>query len=323
MKFIKIVSLLAGVFLFSSDWASGQQVPQYSQYIFNPVFINPAYAGYKQQLYLQTYYRKQWTGVNGSPQTFAAAADGYIENSQLGVGGQILTDKLGAQKTNAVYGNLAYHLRLGKTQYLSFGVGAGVVNAQLDGGILVPDQENDPSIPVGQERMTYPDLKLGLFLYGENYFVGLAGDQMLSSIIDLDKGDILVQPNPHIYLTAGYHLDLNYNFALVPSIMYKDDFNSPARLDLNASLVLNDMFWFGAGYRTGLDIPGRDIQDGLKKATAVIGMVQVQILNGLRIGYAYDHTISGFSVANFTTHDISIAFLFPPKRVKLVSPRFF
>ncbi|SFU20297.1 type IX secretion system membrane protein, PorP/SprF family [Algoriphagus locisalis] len=323
MKLFKVIILLAGSALLSLSTSFGQQVPQYSQYIFNPVFINPAYAGYKQQLYLQSYYRKQWTGVTGSPETFAVAGDTYLEESQLGVGGQFLTDKLGAQRTVAAYGNLAYHLRLSDTQFLSFGVGAGVVNSQIDGSMLNPDISDDPSIPGSMERMTYPDLKLGLFFYDDKYYLGVAADQMLSGVVDFDKGDIMVKPDPHIYLTGGYHFDLNYNFSFIPSIMYMDDFKAPARMDINGAFILNDMFWLGAGYRFGIDMPGREIEDGLKKSAAVLGMVQVQLKEGLRIGYAYDHTISGFSVGAFSTHDISIAFLFPPKRVRLVSPRFF
>ena len=323
MKLFKLITLLAGFLLLIHSHSYGQQVPQYSQYIFNPVFVNPAYTGYKQQLYLQSYYRKQWTGVTGSPETFAIAGDTYLAESQLGIGGQVLTDKLGAQRTVAAYGNIAYHLRLSDTKYLSFGVGAGVVNSQLDGSMLNPDLDDDPSIPASKERMTYPDLKAGLFLYDESYYIGIAADQMLSSVVDFDKGDVMVKPDPHLYLTAGYHLDINYNFSLVPSIMYMDDFKAPARMDINAALILNDMFWLGAGYRFGIDMPGRKFDDGLKKSTAVLGMVQIQLREGLRLGYAYDHTISGFSVGSFTTHDISIAFLFPPKRVRLVSPRFF
>ena len=323
MKFFKIISILLCIAALGAEHAQAQQVPQFSQYIFNPVFINPAYAGYKQQLYLQTYYRKQWTGVEGSPQTFAVAGDTYLEDSQLGIGAQVLSDRLGAQKTTAFYGNLAYHLRLGNTKYLSFGAGMGVVNSMMDGGMLNPDIDDDPSVPVSKERMTYPDLKLGLFLYDESFYIGLAADQMLSSVLDLDQGDVMVQPSPHIYLTGGYHFDLNYNFSLIPSIMYMDDFKAPARLDLNTALILNDMFWIGAGYRLGLDMPGREVQDGLKKSTAFLAMVQVQLKEGLRLGYAYDHTLTGFSVGTFTTHDISLSFLFPPKRVRLISPRFF
>ncbi|MBN7817702.1 PorP/SprF family type IX secretion system membrane protein [Algoriphagus pacificus] len=323
MKILKILFLNVMLFCLTIFNVNSQQKLQFSQYIFNPVFINPAYTGYKQQLYLQSYYRKQWTGVTGSPETFGVSGDKYIEDAQLGVGGYFLTDKLGAQKTVSAYGNISYHLRLSNTRFLSFGVGAGIVNSQLDGSMLNPNIDNDPSIPFSKDRITYPDLKLGMFLYDERYFVGIAADQMLSSVVDFDKGDIMIDTSPHVYLSAGYHFDLNYNFSLVPSIMYMDDFKAPARMDVNASLILNDTFWFGAGFRFGVDMPNRDIQEGLKKSTALLGMVQIQLQEGLRLGYAYDHTISRFSVKNFTTHDISIAFLFPPKRMQLISPRFF
>jgi len=102
-----------------------------------------------------------------------------------------------------------------------------------------------------------------------------------------------------------------------------DDFKAPSRLDLNASLVINDAVWLGGGYRMGIHMPGREIQDGLSKSAAVIAMVQVLIRQSLRLGYAYDHNISGLSVKDFSSHDISISYLFPPKRVRLVSPRYF
>ena len=323
MKSIKLFILIGVLIGCCLTEVHAQQIPQFSQYMFNPVFLNPAYAGYKQQLYIQSYYRKQWSGVTGSPETFAVSADGYLEGTGLGVGGQLITDKLGAQRTSAVYGNLSYHLQLTDTRYLSFGLAAGLVNSVLDGGMLNPGVDNDPIVPVSKDQVFYPDMKAGLFLYDDYYFVGLAVDQIISPLLDLDNGDYQIEPVPHAYLTAGALLDLSYNLSLVPSIMYKDDFKAPARLDLNANFVINDTFWIGGGYRFGIDMPGRDIQEGLEKSAAVIGMVQVMIGQSLRLGYAYDHTISGFSVRDFTSHDISISYLFPPKRIRLVSPRYF
>ncbi len=323
MRFFKLTFILVGIAWLSLMESQAQQIPQYTQYMFNPVFVNPAYAGYKQQLYLQSYYRKQWTGVTGSPETFAVSGDAFLEGTGLGVGGQLITDKLGAQRTSAAYGNVSYHLRLTETRYLSFGIGAGAVNSSLDGGMLRPGQDSDPNVPVGKDQVFYPDLKAGLFLYDDKFFVGFAADQLLSSVLDLDNGDIMIQPVPHVYLSGGLLLDLNYNVSLVPSVMYMDDFKAPARLDINTSVVINDTFWIGGGYRTGINMPGRNVQEGLRKSTAVIGMVQAFIGESLRVGYAYDHTVSGFSVGDFTTHDISIAYLFPPKRVRIVSPRYF
>ena len=323
MKSFRLGFLLVGLIWLSISESQSQQIPQYSQYMFNPVFINPAYTGYKQQLYLQSYYRKQWTGVNGGPETFSIAGDSYLEENKLGIGGQLVTDKLGAQRSTAVYGNLAYHLQLTDNKVLSFGAGVGLVNGSLDGSMLNPRDDGDPNVPIGKDQVFYPDLKLGLFFYSDRYYVGLAADQMISPFFDLDNGDVMIDPVQHVYLSGGGFFDISYNFSLAPSLMYMDDFKAPSRLDLNLSLVYNDRIWLGGGYRTGIHMPGRDFQDGLKKSTAVIAMVQVFALERLRFGYAYDHNLSGFSVTDFTSHEISVGYLFPPKRVRMVSPRFF
>lgn len=323
MKLIKLIFASFVLFAIVNVEGKAQQIPQFSQYMFNPVYINPAYAGYKDELHLQSYYRKQWTGVTGSPESFGVSADTYLADSKLGVGGQVMVDRLGAQRTTAVYGNLSYHLQLGDTRFLSFGTAVGFVNSVLDGGLLNPGVDNDPSVGIGKEQTFYPDLKLGLFLYDENFFLGLSADQMISSFLDLDKGDMMIQPVPHVYLSGGALLPLSYSLSLMPSVMYMDDFKAPGRLDLNASLVINDVVWLGGGYRTAIHVPGRDIQEGLSKSTAVIGMVQVVLGESLRLGYAYDHNLSGLSVKDFSSHDISLSYLFPSKRVRLVSPRYF
>ncbi len=322
MKLFKLI-FMVGALLLSVCESRSQQIPQFSQYMFNPSFINPAYTGYKQDFFLQSYYRKQWTGVTGSPETFAVSGDTFLQGTGLGVGGQLITDKLGAQRTSAVYGNLSYHLRLSDTRFLSFGLGAGIVNSSLDGGVLVPGDPSDPAIPAGREQVFYPDLKAGLFLYDEFFFIGAAAEQLVSPLLDMDNGDVYIQPVPHAYVSGGVLLDLSYTISLLPSFMYMDDFKSPARLDLNTAFIINDTFWIGGGYRMGLDVPGREIQEGLKKSSAIIGMLQVFIGDTLRFGYAYDHAVSGFSVGNFTTHDISISYLFQPRRVRIISPRYF
>lgn len=323
MKLFKLILISSALFILVNFEGEAQQIPQFSQYMFNPSYINPAYTGYKDELFLQSYYRKQWTGVTGSPESFGVSADTYLADSKLGVGGQLVTDRLGAQRTSAIYGNISYHLQLSNSRYLSFGTAVGFINSSLDGGMLNPGIDNDPSIGIGKEQTFYPDLKIGLFMYDDNFFIGLSADQMISSFLDLDKGDLMIQPVPHVYLSGGALLDLSNNLSLIPSIMYMDDFKAPARLDLNASLIINETVWVGGGYRMGLDMPGRDIQEGLSKSAAIIGMVQVMLGESLRLGYAYDHNISGFSIKDFSSHDISISYLFPTTRVRLVSPRYF
>lgn len=301
----------------------GQQVPQFSQYMFNPLFINPAYTGYKKQLYLQTYYRKQWAGVEGSPETFALGADGFLPDKNIGVGLSLVTDKIGAQRTNAVYGNLAYHLRLNDSQFLSFGAGIGFMHSLLDGGMLSPGQINDPIVPVVRNNVAYPDIKLGLFYYDDNKFLGIAADNVLGPVLDLEKGDVIIEPNTHYYISGGGLLEISQDISMGPSFMLMDDFSAPARLDLNSSLIYKEKYWIGASYRTAVDYSNRSISDNTQKSTAVVILIEFFVTESLRVGYAYDHNINGFHARNFSTHDISIGYLLAPKRVRLISPRHF
>lgn len=314
---------MAALAFISVPESLSQQLPQFSQYMFNPTFINPAYTGYKQELYLQSYYRKQWTGVEGSPETFAVAGDATIYKTRFGVGGQLTTDKIGAQRTTAAYGNLAYHLQLTESRFLSFGMGAGVILSSLDGGLLDAVNPSDPNIPVANEQVFYTDVKAGLFLYDDLFFLGVAADQLISPLFDFDKGDVKIQPVPHLYFSGGVLFDLSYQVSLLPSFMYIDDFNSPARLDLNASFIINDNIWIGGGYRMGIDMPGRQIQEGLKKSAAVVGLFQIFLGENLRFGYAYDHSTSGFSPKNASSHELSLAYWFKARKLRIISPRYF
>ncbi|MFD2035061.1 type IX secretion system membrane protein PorP/SprF [Belliella marina] len=322
MKKVKLLIIL-GLIAMGCTELMGQQVPQFSQYMFNPLFINPAYTGYKEQLYVQSYYRKQWAGVEGSPETLALGADGFLPNQNLGFGVVGVLDRIGAQRTSGVYGNLAYHLRLSESRYLSFGVGIGVVNSMLDGALLVPGDSDDPSVPIGKNQMVYPDFKAGLFYYDENFFLGVAVDNLMGPLLDFDNGDMIAEPRSHMNLSAGTWVDISHNVAFRPSFMFMDDFKTPARLDLNASFVFIEKFWLGASYRTAVDYADRALNEQLKKSTSIVGLLEVYVTEGLRIGYAYDHSVNGFNPRNFSTHDISVGYLFPAKRIKSISPRNF
>jgi len=117
---------------------------------------------------------------------------------------------------------------------------------------------------------------------------------------------------------------VSYNVAIKPSILYVDDFSGPSRLDLNAFVLLSERLWLGASYRSSVNLQGEEFRDDKEKRPAsVVGLVEFYVNDRLRVGYAYDHNVSGFSAKTFSTHDFSIGYMFPPKRVKLVSPRYF
>lgn len=318
--YIFLVGLL---YLGTIHITEAQQIPQFSQYMFNPIFINPAYAGYKESLYAHTYYRKQWAGVTGSPETFAVSVDGFLPGSGLGIGGYVIHDQIGAQKTTSAYGNIAYHLRLTEERFLSFGLGVGAVNSSIDESLLISFDPNDPFLSTVNERIMHPDFTAGLFLYDDLFFLGIAGENLASIFMDFDRGDVIRNNRAHANVSGGMWIDMTNSLALRPTFLFMDDFKAPARLDLNTSLVINDKYWIGASYRTGVDYAGRIDNTNLKRNTAIVGLVEFWLNNGLRIGYAYDYHISGFDFRNLSTHDISIGYTFPQNRFNVYSPKYF
>ncbi len=322
MKYIKYLFLI-GLFAVIVPDVAGQQIPQFSQYMFNPVFINPAYAGYKEQLYFQSYYRKQWAGLNGSPETFAFGIDGFLSDQKLGVGLVGMVDKLGAQKTSTFLGNVSYRLQLTEDGYLNMGLGLGLVNRLIDGTQLNPGESNDPAVEAVRNNAIYPDGKVGAFYFDESFYVGFVVDNLIQPGKNFDERELIAAPGTHISLSAGTWMDINYDVAFRPSLLFMDDFKSPARLDLNGSFVFLEKFWVGASYRTGMDYARRSSSKNLKRSTSVVGLFEIFVKGGLRIGYAYDHNLTGFDVRNFSTHEISLGYLLPDKRIRTISPRYF
>lgn len=309
--------------MIASNHIHAQQTPQFSQYMFNPVFINPAYAGYKEQIYVQSYYRTQWAGIEGSPKTIALAADGFLDSKQLGIGIHAINDQLGANRTNAIYGNVAYHLQLSEEQFLSFGIGLGLVNSFLDGSLLDGLDSEDPGIPTAGGNVSYPELKSGLFYYDETFFFGLGIDNLASIFLGSDRGDFVLNNTIETNIFTGFWLDLSNEVSMKNTLLLLDDFRSPARFDFSSSLLFYERLWLGLTYRTAVDYANRVNNDNLKRGTGLVGTVQFWLVNGLRIGYAYDHQINSISLRSFSTHDISIGFLFPQRRPKLYSPKYF
>ena len=161
-------------FLFAGLTAFAQQDAQYSQYMFNGLFINPAYAGYKQDIYLYSFYRSQWTGFDGAPQSFSVSVDGSVNDTKVGLGLLVANDRIGAQSATSVYANYAYRLQMdedGKSR-LAFGIGAGVSQAGIDGSKLNAAQNGDADIPSGYQSAILHDARLGVLYTDNKFFIG-------------------------------------------------------------------------------------------------------------------------------------------------------
>lgn len=283
-----------------------QQNAQYSQYIFNGLYINPASAGAKEDFYVHSFYRSQWTGVTGAPQSFSVAADGTINDEKVGLGILLAKDKLGAQSTLAAYANYAYRLQLGvQGQHLSFGLGAGIVQSALDGSKLIGIQDGDNIIPVGTQSTILPDARAGVLYTSDTFFAGFSADNLVAKYMNRDKSLLVPIPQPHFYLTAGTLFSLNDDTKIKPSFLLKNATGTATTLDVNAFLILGDRTWIGGTYRSSLNIFSKN-STSLQGSNALVAQIEIFATRKLRIGYAFDYSLTAFSGFGNGSHEISL-----------------
>lgn len=307
--FVFLVSLLVG-----GQYAQAQQDAQFSQYIFNGIYINPAYAGSRQELNAHAFYRDQWVGIAGAPQTMSLAVDGNVNDDRVGLALQVSSDKIGAQSQLAAYGNYAYRIPLGtESGRLALGIGAGIVQQGLDPGKLDFTNPNEPNISGAAQHMLLFDMRAGIYYATANWFVGFSADNLTAQYQAKNKplAHFIPVPKPHYYLTAGALFPVNDDVMLKPSFLLKDDRGGPTSLDLNMFVLLKEMVWLGGGYRTAVNIYNKpDLQPGLTKSSAAVAMAEVFVVPELRIGYAFDYALNKYRTYNNGTHEISVGYYF-------------
>lgn len=320
----KVLQSIIGLVLLA-NLANAQQDAQFSQYMFNGIYINPAYAGYKEQLNLHAFYRNQWTGIPGAPKTMSVAIDAIANDGNVGLALQLTSDRLGAQRNESVYANYAYRIRLNAegTSRLAFGLGIGAVQLGMDGTLLNP---NDPEIyqPVGTQSIIRPDARVGVYYADDRFFAGLSADNLILQHMDMDKYAFIPQPKPHFYLTAGVLLPLSQEVLLKPSFLLKDDRGGPTTMDLSAFVIFNEKFWLGASYRSGIKLYSKSyLQKDLNNLNSAVAAMQIFPTRNLRVGYAYDFSIGKLQGYSSGTHELSIGYFFNRKSTRMLTPRYF
>jgi type IX secretion system PorP/SprF family membrane protein len=257
--------LLVGTISFMMK-ANAQQTIQFSQYVFNGLAVNPAYAGYKEDWTLNLSSRIQWVGINGAPQTETASIDGLINNFNGNVGlGLIATvDRLGPESIS-----YAYRLRLDEpdTKRLCFGIGFGVMQYSLNGAEFNATDAGDGDIPAGTVSKVSPDFRFGVYYYTPKFYFGASVFNLLSNaLINATGNTPIVSEARTVYLTAGTMIPLSEFIDLKPSFMIKEDFKGPTNLDLTGYLVLKKAVWLGASYQTGfITFNKTNLQGGLNE----------------------------------------------------------
>ena len=297
-----------------------QQNAHYTQYIFNGLVINPAYAGSKEVLHVSGMYRAQWAGLEGAPTTQTLSLDGAVLRKKVGLGLHVLNDQLGAQGQKSFYGSTAFRVSLGPAARLALGLAGGASEYYTDGGKLRPiDQTNDNTIPNSYQAHWLPDAKAGLFFNTERFFMGLSASNLIGF-----RNQFVVTPTRHYYLSTGYVFDLSEMLRFKPSILLKEDFKSPANLDLNAFLLVGDRLWLGGSYRTGVKLYNQAAYDseGIDTNNAWAMIAEVYLSPRIKVGYSYDVTLT--SLRGYASHEVSLGFYFYKKEeAKSLTIRYF
>jgi len=333
MKKILTVLLLMSVIL-PAGKLKAQQIPQFSQYMFNGLYINPAYAGYKEELYAHAMYRKQWMGIKGAPQTVMLGVDADLgRGSNLGL--VYANDQIGANMTNSIMLGYAFRFPVSEEGRLSLGLAGGAIYYGLDKS---PDKIDitDPAV-VAAENAWRPQIDAGLYIDWPNFYAGFSVMGLIPNraskvdgLTDLDGNPIesmqIMRTNPTWFLTFGGLVHLNENLALAPSTLLKTDFKSPLSLDLSAMLVFSETLWLGLTYRTGLNFTygERDRSpDALRQTNALVIVAEVFLTNNIRLGAAYDFDLNGLATGYNGGIEISLGYYMVKAHRRYATPRYF
>lgn len=311
MKLLKILSI--AICLLSASTAFAQQLPQFTQYMFNTISINPAYAGSRETFSAVGLHRSQWVGLEGGPETQTLSIHTPLRNEKIGLGLSFVNDALGYENFSYIYGDFSYTIQTGANSKLAFGIKAGFTHYNLDQELLTdPSVVNDPFFNDVSNRWS-PNVGAGFYWHSQRWYLGLSAPRILNTDYNNGRqGEVgyVALERISYYFTGGYVFDLNGTTKFKPSALLKATNGAPLSFDLSANFLFNDTFWIGAGYRIN------------ESAAAIGGIADFQVSKQLRVGYAYEYPISDIRAYTSGTHEVLLMFeVFKSKRIK--SPRYF
>lgn len=284
-KFIIAVGLVVSALI-----SEAQQDPLYTQYMFNLNTVNAGSIGRGEYLSFMTVNRFQWVGFEGAPQTYSLTADMPLTRYNSGVGLSYYYDKIGPTRSNNFYIDYAYHIQIPYGIKLGMGLKAGfkVFGANL--AQLGMEGVNDDVFASDIRGDIMPNFGLGVFAYRKDFYFGVSSPKMVNHKYE-GSDDASGSEERHYFLIGGYVYRVNREFTLKPSINAKFVKGSVPSFDLTANVLFREMIWGGLSYRTG---------DALSILTSV------QIDHRLRVGYAYDITLSKMRKASSGSHELMI-----------------
>lgn len=285
----KLLAVLAAGCLTTLTYA--QQDPQFTQNMFNKLYVNPAYAGHNESICFSGLYRTQWVNFDGAPKTGVFSFEAPFAKNRWGVGLNLAFDEIGFDQNLQAKLGIARHFPLGNGKF-SIGVNGEYNQNQIDGDFIPPTQLPDPAIPTSSVSGGAFDLGAGLYYSAPVWYVGLSASHLLESEVELEE--FSREYKRHHYGMLGFNLDLSPSVTLKPMVFVKNVTDNTT-IDVNLNAHFNEKFWIGASWRN---------EDAF---AALIGFT---LAEKLRIGYSYDFTTSDVKDYSDGTHEFTLGYCF-------------
>ncbi len=323
------IATLAGV-----QTVHAQQEVQYSQYMFNMLAVNPAYAGSRDVLSMTGLYRQQWANIS-NVNTASFTIDMPIKKEKVGVGLQVYNDQIGIFNNTGIYASYAYRVKVSQKTTLSMGLQGGVTNLYGNLGNVVTAYSAsgaaqtgiDPTFS-GNISKWLPNVGVGLYLSNDRGYIGLSAPTLIQNAIGV-TGKVDTSKNAqasqgrqdrHYFLMMGFVVGLGRSLALKPSVLVKAT-RDAAALDLNLNLWIKDRIAIGGSWRTN----NSNFQSifSNNRGDAVVGLLEIQATDQFRLGYSYDFMLNGLGKRAGATHEAMLRYEFGYRKAKILTPRYF
>ncbi len=299
--FFQIVLILVGA------TSVAQQDAQYTQYMYNTINFNPAYAGSRGALSIFGLHRSQWVGLDGAPTTNTFSIHSPIRNSNLGFGLSFINDKIGPTSENQISADISYSLNISNKWLMSFGIKGTANLFNLDVSKLNPETPLDPSLQDLNNYFT-PNLGAGIYIHSDKAYFGFSIPNFFETTRYADQTQSVSKQRMNYYIMGGYVFDINPSIKFKPAFLSKIAEGTPLQIDLSGNFLFYEKIVLGGAWRWN---------------AAWSAMAGYQITDGLFIGYAFDQETTNLARFNSGSHEVFLRFELFQKAERIISPRFF
>jgi type IX secretion system PorP/SprF family membrane protein len=305
--------LLVLILILLSSAIYAQQDAQFTQYMYNTINVNPAYAGSRNSLSVFALHRTQWVGLDGAPVTNAASINTPIEGSKIGLGLSIYNDKIGPSDESNISVDFSYSINTSERYKLSFGLKATANLLNIDFNKLSQYDSGDNIFSMNVDNKLSPNIGVGFYYHSDDTYIGLSAPNLLETrhfdrYAGAGSNSHIATERIHYYLIAGHVFDLSGSVKFKPSLLTKLVQGAPLQVDVSGNFLINEKFMAGIAYRW---------------SAAVSAMVGFQASDSWFIGYGYDLETTRLANYNSGSHEIFLRYELFKKYDKIISPRFF